>query len=96
MSPILDCLKKFPPCAWQLLCRSGVRSVLKTPEASRQTRLLPLHPIPAADLLTFQLASQVRCDPQFGGLPETMYLPGDPSLVWAAGCDGILVDLLYP
>ena len=65
-------------------------------QASTQARSLPLHPIPAADLLTFQLAAQVRCDPQFGGLPETIHLPGDPSLVWAADGDGILVDLKYP
>ena len=60
------------------------------------SRLLPLNPIPAADLLPLQLAAQVRRDPEFGGVPDPIHLPGDPSLVWAADGDGILVDLMYP
>ena len=60
------------------------------------SRLLPLNPIPAADLLTHQLAAQVRRDPQLSRVPDAIHLPGDPSLVWSADGDGVLVDLLYP
>ena len=30
-----------------------------------------------ADLLLFQLAAQVWCDPQFGGVPEAIHLPDE-------------------
>ena len=58
--------------------------------------LLPLDPIPTADFLLLQLAAQVRCDPQLSRVPDAIHLPGDPSLVWAADGDGVLVDLFYP
>ncbi|WP_186484228.1 hypothetical protein [Synechococcus sp. A15-127] len=58
--------------------------------------LLPLDPIPTADFLLLQLATQVGFDLQFGGVPEAVHLQGDPSLVWAADGDGVLVDLFYP
>ena len=50
---------------------------LKTPVASPQARSLPLQPIPTADLLAFQLAAQVRRDPQFGGVPEPIHFTGE-------------------
>ena len=46
-------------------------------QASTQARSLPRHPIPAADLLMFQLAAQERCDPQLGGVREPIHLPGE-------------------
>ena len=42
-----------------------------------QRRSVPLHPIPAADLLTVEFAFDVRCDPQLCGLPEAIHFPGE-------------------
>ena len=62
-----------------------------------------------ADLLLFQLAAQVWCDPQFGGVPEAIHLPdevfgelgrvnGEQGFIVGVGShgDGVLVDLFYP
>ena len=78
MGLILGCLKDFSLCVWSIGLLFWRRECAAAPpEASPQARLLPLHPIPAADLLPLQLAAHVRRDPQLGGSPEAVHFSGE-------------------
>ena len=52
-------------------------------EATSQATLLisayslPLHPFPAMDPLSVEFALDVRCDPYFSGVPETIHFTGE-------------------
>ena len=94
MSLILDCLKNFSSLLLVALVLFWRQECAVCPrQASPQAWSLPLHPIPAVDLLPLQLAAQVRCDPQFGGIPETIHLRGEVLGVLVKRL-ALLVDLL--
>ena len=55
---------------WRQECAAASRS-------QSSSQFIASAPHPPADLLLFQLAAQVRCDPQLGGVPEPIHFMGE-------------------